>query len=66
MATIFNFRAAAPSSGPVPQRDESAPCEIIIFPGVRYERWEETVPLEQQASPGRKSRAKKRELELAD
>lgn len=47
-------------------------CEIILFPGVRYERW--TEPPQAAAPPakakkslgGRKPRAKKSALEMAD
>ena len=42
MAKILEFRASRPSEGERPRRisDRSARGgEIVIFPGVRYERW---------------------------
>ncbi|MCB1522122.1 MAG: hypothetical protein KDJ37_16350 [Hyphomicrobiaceae bacterium] len=40
MAQIFNFSAHAPKSGTSVRRDlhRSGSAEIVIFPGVRYER----------------------------
>ena len=67
MATIFNFRPAEPTVRDHPVRAHSGSCEIILFPGVRYERWEDT-QLQQpaKAEAPKKSRAKKRALEMAD
>ncbi len=43
MATILEFRATAKqnASGNTATRGGA---EVIIFPGVRYERWEEPAP----------------------
>jgi hypothetical protein len=53
MATILTFRPTAP------ERDDSAArakasAEVIVFPGVRYERWEEAG----EAAPPQSSRTK--------
>ena len=67
MATIYSFRPAGPAVRDETIRAQSAPCEIILFPGVRYERWEDTAPPQpKKAEAPKKSRAKKRELEMAD
>ena len=39
MATILEFRSATRRVGPALQRGKSA--DILIFTGVRYERWEQ-------------------------
>lgn len=67
MATIFNFKPAAQSVRSSQSRPSDGMCEIILFPGVRYERWADVPPPEQQkVSLPRKSRPKKRALEMAD
>jgi hypothetical protein len=67
MATIFNFKPAGqPARSAEGQRPDRV-CEIILFPGVRYERWADVPPPAlQKAMPTRKPRAKKRALEMAD
>ena len=66
MAKVIKFNRADERTGPAPaadtpRRERRASAEIIIFPGVRYERWEEPA----EARAGR--RAKKRDrLELAE
>lgn len=43
MATILAFRAhGMKSQSGLPRAAHVAPAEIVIFPGIRYERWEET------------------------
>lgn len=67
MATIYYLKNL---DGPA--RDERAAaatkaCEIILFPGVRYERWVDAPqPQAEKLPAARKSRTKKRELEMAD
>ena len=67
MATILEF----PQSDHVARGSENGSghaCEIIIFPGIRYERWEDAAPPSpEQEQPRKKSRAKKRDrMELPD
>lgn len=60
MATILIFPAMAEPAGSSAQDKQSparAACEIVVFPGVRYERWEEP-PVKAK----RKSRQKPRDL----
>jgi hypothetical protein len=61
MATILEFRKlvepAGSTTAQVQQTSARAACEIIVFPGVRYERWEEP-PVKAK----RKSRQKPRDL----
>ena len=67
MATIVNFKPADSSSHRETVRRESSACEIILFPGVRYERWAEThAETPKTTTSGKKPRAKKRKLEMAD
>ena len=40
MATILEFRASDERLSR-PRRNTSGPAEIVIFPGIRYERWRE-------------------------
>jgi hypothetical protein len=40
MATILEFRASD-ERPPRRRRSESGPAEVVIFPGIRYERWRE-------------------------
>lgn len=45
MATILAFRAhGAKSQSALERSAHATPAEIVIFPGIRYERWEETPP----------------------
>lgn len=41
MATILDFRQASQAQRQQPGRSNGRPAEIVIFPGVRYERWTE-------------------------
>jgi hypothetical protein len=52
MATILSFRRRAQNESRAP----AGPCQIIIFPGVRYERQSE--PRKPRRTP-RKSRRKR-------
>jgi hypothetical protein len=65
MAIIFEFKNTDPPSREAQPRQQSA-CEIILFPGVRYERWVETPPPEPANTQVRKRRSKKRVAEMAD
>ncbi len=67
MATIFNFKPVELPVRSAQGQPADRICEIILFPGVRYERWADVPPPQpQKAMPARKPRAKKRALELAD
>lgn len=61
MATILEFRQGLRAHGQ--QRNGAAvPAEIVFFPGVRYERWEETPPATKS-----KKRARRRDrMEIED
>lgn len=39
MATILEFRASHDEASSRPSRRRTRTAEIVIFPGVRYERW---------------------------
>jgi hypothetical protein len=41
MATILEFRASCDEAAPRPRRRKGPSAEIVIFPGIRYERWRE-------------------------
>jgi hypothetical protein len=43
MATILEFRAQ--TGKPSAAREQTRPGEVVIFPGVRYERWSEARPV---------------------
>lgn len=59
MATILEFRRKAGSRSHVL---DGAPAEIVLFPGIRYERWEDDTP-----KPKMRKRAKRRDrLEIKD
>ena len=63
MAKVYYIN---PTDGAMPRSERVAPvekCEVILFPGVRYERWAEAPS---QPKPTKKPRAKKRALEMAD
>ena len=68
MADILDFR---PSEGKTGRRGSSsggAGCEIVIFPGVRYERWDRSAAPQQvqdAPKPARK-RVKRDTLEIMD
>ncbi len=64
MATIVDFRPIEGRSTRRPSAPvEKSGCEIVIFPGVRYERWE-TAGQEKASSDRR--RKKRDRLELKD
>lgn len=41
MAKILNFRSAEFRTGEGASRREGDSAEVILFPGIRYERWSE-------------------------
>lgn len=58
MATILEFRQRSGSRSHVLQE---TPAEIVLFPGIRYERWDDAPP------PKARKRAKRRDrLEIND
>lgn len=61
MASILEYRPAARDDGS--RRNDGAPCEIILFPGVRYERWE-AAPVKAKAR--RRAKVKRDHLEIPD
>jgi hypothetical protein len=67
MADIYKLRAADCVRREPIQRRVDGDCEIILFPGVRYERWADA-PSEapKKSTSARKSRTKKQMLEMAD
>jgi hypothetical protein len=65
MAIIFEFKHADPPARDAQQRAQSA-CEIILFPGVRYERWADAPPAAPASTQIRKRRAKKVASEMAE
>lgn len=42
MAKILNFRTAEFRAGEGTSRREGDSAEVILFPGIRYEHWNET------------------------
>lgn len=74
MADIVDFRGV-PSKrlAPAPTQRRAQSAEIVIFPGVRYQRWDEQ-PAEATQAAGiaakpthaKKSRKKRDTLELVD
>lgn len=52
MATILEFRATDEDSSVRPRRRKGRTAEIVIFPGVRYERWREAEPAREASKPG--------------
>ena len=42
MAVILEFRASREERAARPRRRKSRSAEIVIFPGVRYERWRDS------------------------
>lgn len=53
MASILEFRKSADQVIPSVSRDERGPAEIVLFPGIRYERMEETCEAAQGGERGR-------------
>lgn len=65
MANIVYLNPVATLPRDVLPSEMSESCEIILFPGVRYERWQE--PPQSAPQPRkRRTRDKKHELEPAD
>lgn len=65
MANIVYLNPVATLPRDVLPSEMSDSCEIILFPGVRYERWQEpSQPAAEERK--RKTRVKKRELEPAE
>lgn len=63
MASILEFRKSAFRFRPSTERGASATADIVLFPGVRYERWEEKhLP---EKPEGRRTRRRDR-LDLDD
>jgi hypothetical protein len=61
MATILEFRQGQRTLG-AQRRGATMPAEIVFFPGVRYERWEEPT-----SAPKTKKRARRRDrIEIDD
>jgi hypothetical protein len=70
MASILEFRQPALQERPASDRQASTrsggatgPADIVLFPGVRYERWAEAP--EQPAKPRRRAR-RRDHLDLGD
>lgn len=63
MATILAFRQEQRSSNRVTGNGAGRPAEIVFFPGVRYERTEETP---RQRSKRRQRRRDRLEIEGSD
>ena len=61
MATILEFRHGPKLSGSG-RRASEAPAEIVFFPGVRYERWDDTA----QEKPAKKRARRRDRIELND
>ena len=62
MAQILSFRTPEFRNGSSASRDEEQSAEVILFPGVRYERWAEGG----SASARDDRRAHRDVIELAD
>ena len=72
MADILDFRPTEGKSGRRNGRSHSAGCEIVIFPGVRYEHWERKAgerkaetPMQDKPKQARR-RVKRDTLEIMD
>lgn len=67
MATILDFRPSGSRSGAENAGAARAPCEIVIFPGVRYERWEAaSMPVSAKPRSRPRRSVKRDTLELKD
>jgi hypothetical protein len=62
MAQILSFRTPEFRSNDVAERRDGASAEVILFPGVRYERWRD----EGAAAGGTERRRDRDVLELAE
>ena len=60
MAHIVEFRPPSNRSERRPRADAPAAAEIILFPGVRYERWEDDTPPAPSKGHGTASRGRPR------
>jgi hypothetical protein len=65
MAKILSFRTPEFRSGYEARQCADHSAEIILFPGVRYERWGDDVGQPKQGA-SREQRASRDVLELAD
>lgn len=52
MATILQFRASDEEAASRSRRRKGRSAEIVIFPGVRYERWRDAEPSKETSKPG--------------
>lgn len=62
MSKIVEFASRHnPASMRTGPSGQTQPCEIVIFPGVRYERWNDAPakPNTPEPAPGKKSRRQK-------
>lgn len=57
MGTIVEFRAGQGRAVAPPGVLTGKSAEIVIFPGIRIERWEETPPETPQAEPSKSGRS---------
>ena len=55
MAKILSFRALSEEATKA-RRRKGRSAEIVIFPGVRYERWPEAAPQQADTPPATKLR----------
>lgn len=61
MATILAFRAqSSKSASALPRVARAVPADVVIFPGVHYERWDEAEP----AKPRSRRSRRRDELDL--
>lgn len=60
MASILEFRKSADQLNTSASRDVRGPAEIVLFPGIRYERMEEPCDAVANDKPSRKSRSRDR------
>jgi hypothetical protein len=51
MATILKFRASDEDGAARSRRRRGRTGEVVIFPGVRYERWRETEQKSEMSKP---------------
>jgi hypothetical protein len=56
MATILDFRALPGRPATVATRTPEATAEIVIFPGIRYERWDDQPVAAQSRAGGKRKR----------
>jgi hypothetical protein len=69
MATILTFRPGELRRDARDLGSAAASAEVIVFPGVRYERWDEAREAQAQLAGASKKRSPSRQrdvLELAD